>query len=158
MALVIKNRTACGICHRPLQDQDSIVSFPPFIANRCDPLYVFSDGAFHSACLDQSPLATSARQWSARFDERNRPDSRVCVVCSTQIAHPDDYFGTGVLSRDALEPIAKYNFVHIHLSHYSNWSFAADFRETVETFLMSSAWCGPRLEFVPSPRWKETPR
>jgi len=64
MALVIKGKTPCGICGKPLEN--SIVAFPAFL--RFDhELGKFSDAAFHPCCFDNHPRAADASALYARY-------------------------------------------------------------------------------------------
>jgi hypothetical protein len=49
---------ACRIkCQtKVLAKADDIASFPPFVANKRDPLSRFSDAAFHRSCLERGGL------------------------------------------------------------------------------------------------------
>lgn len=153
MSIIVLEQTPCSLCGEPIQRGDETVSFPPFVANRNDPIYRFSDGAFHRRCFVVDPLARAAAQ---RCDDVRRrgggPGSR-CGACGKSIADPDDYFGTGFLTDDAASPVYEFNYLHLHLSHFLEWARARDFRMHMEKFLDSSKWDGPTLKFDPLPMW-----
>ncbi|MEQ8673914.1 MAG: hypothetical protein RLP44_12965 [Aggregatilineales bacterium] len=60
MALVILGATKCSICEKIIYDGDKYQKFAPFIANKDDPLRIFSDAACHDDCFYDHPLAKEA--------------------------------------------------------------------------------------------------
>jgi hypothetical protein len=52
MAIVMPGRSTCPLCGRVLAKDDEIVGTTHFIADKDDPLWPFSDAAFHRACFD----------------------------------------------------------------------------------------------------------
>jgi hypothetical protein len=52
MALVIIGESKCALCGEVLQNQQRIIGFPAFIADRGDPLYRYSDSAMHRSCFE----------------------------------------------------------------------------------------------------------
>jgi hypothetical protein len=153
MALVILGKTVCGICKKTIEGRQDLVSFSPFVANCRDSLYQFSDAAFHRRCFHAHPLAREATCRSKEVRAHGTPGQRRCVVCAQEIIDPDDYFGTGFLIADATNPVFEFNYLHIHRSHFGQWSRAEEFRRRIEGFLSSDAWEGPRLRFDPMPGW-----
>lgn len=153
MALIILGKSLCSICRKPLMEDDEIVSFPPFAANRRDPLHRFSDAAFHRVCFAAEPLAESAIRRSEEVRAAGGPGDRRCVICGEQIKDPDDYFGTGFLTDDPSNPVFEFNYLQLHRSHFPRWDRATEFRRSVETFIASDLWEGPQIKFDPLPRW-----
>jgi hypothetical protein len=154
MALFVLGKTPCQICNRPLMKGDSVVSFSPFVANRRDLLYRFSDAAFHKACFEAEPLAEAAIRRSEDVRTRGGPANRRCAVCEQQINDPDDYFGVGFLTDDPGSLAFEFNYLTLHRSHFFQWERATNFRRAMETFLLLDAWEGPLIRFDPLPRWE----
>lgn len=153
MALFIPGM-ACPLCSQAMRSRDDVVMFSPFVANRGDPLYLFSDGVFHRECFARHALAGAA---SERFEEMRRrtaPGNRKCVVCGEEIASPEDYFGGGHLTDDRKSPLWSFNYVHLHRSHFERWTEAAEFRGLMEELVNSEAWDGPHIIFGPAPVWR----
>jgi len=44
---------ARGLCEMPVTEADELVMLRPFVSDRSDPLYVFSDAAVHASCFAQ---------------------------------------------------------------------------------------------------------
>ncbi|NUQ73299.1 MAG: hypothetical protein HUU21_07070 [Polyangiaceae bacterium] len=153
MALVILGKTLCSICRLPLMMDDKIVSFSPFVANRRDPLFQFSDAAFHQACFARNPLAEAALRRSEEVRVRGAPGSRPCEVCGQQIKDPDEYFGVGFLTDDPASPVFGFNYLQFHRTHFSQWERAREFRRLMEAFLSSDGSEGPFITFDPFPHW-----
>lgn len=153
MALVILEKTPCSTCGKPLMKGQEIVSFSPFVADQRDPLYRFSDAAFHRACFANEPLAEAAIRRSTEVRTRSGPGNRSCIVCDEQIVDPDEYFGVGFLTDDPSSPVFEFNYLQFHRSHFLQWDRAAEFRRLVEEFLSSSASEGPLIKFDPFPQW-----
>lgn len=70
MALVIRGKTQCAICGKTIEQEDSIVMCPHFIADQSDPLWRFSDAAFHQFCFINWELKGS---FVAKFNQVARP-------------------------------------------------------------------------------------
>lgn len=156
MALFIPGML-CALCGQPMVAAADVLILSPFVANRADPLFVFSDAAIHKACFARHPLAREAQRWHDEAARQRMPNERVCAVCGIVIEDPDDYFGTGLLSRDVNSPVARYNFVHLHRSHAEKWSGLHKLREWMDAAQASGAWRGPTLLFDSPPtnavRW-----
>lgn len=72
-----------------------ILTFAPFVADRSDPLFVFSDATVHSACFTRHPLSEQAKKWHDEAARHKQANERVCAACSELILDPDDYSGRG---------------------------------------------------------------
>jgi hypothetical protein len=53
MALVIRGKSTCAVCGEVLQKEDRVVATSHFIGDSKDPLFRFSDAAFHQKCFDR---------------------------------------------------------------------------------------------------------
>lgn len=157
MALVFLGKTLCPICGIVLQKGEELVSFAPFVANRRDPLFRFSDAAFHRRCFEGEPLAEAALRRSEEVARRGAPRHRPCVVCGEEISVPDDHFGVGFLTEDTTSPVFEFNYLHLHRSHFARWERAAEFRRRIEIFQASDDWEGPTVTFDPLPSWVVPP-
>lgn len=51
MAIIIPGKTLCPLCDDVITESDEIVGVPHFIADKNDPLWRYSDAAFHRACF-----------------------------------------------------------------------------------------------------------
>ena len=85
------------------------------------------------------------------FTETDTPG--IAPPSSAEVTEPDDCFGTGFLSGDPGNPVAKFNYIHLHRSHFAQWASAGEFRAALESFLASDEWEGPKIEFDPMPKW-----
>ncbi len=146
MALYIPGMI-CALCGKPMNAGDDITGFSSFVANRKDPLFLFSDGVFHTACFQRHPLSDKAQRRWAETRSRIGPGGRICVVCHQAILNPDDYFTLGHLTDDPASPIYEFNFFQAHRRHLLVWEKYASMRSLVEEFQSSSAWDGPRAAF-----------
>jgi hypothetical protein len=70
MALIILGKTPCPLCGEPINETDEMVGFPAFISNQLDPLFPFSDAAFHADCFLRHPLSAEAEVCYAEMVER----------------------------------------------------------------------------------------
>ena len=140
MAIVIRGKTKCQFCGKPIAEGQEVVSFPNFVANQMDPLRMFSDGAFHAECFYSHPLAQKAQ---SRYDEvltRNGPGNRVCVVCEKEIKDPDEYFTLGHLTEDEAAPAYRYNYVQAHSSCLPEWRELASVIKSIHDLQASETW------------------
>lgn len=138
-------RIPCVHCGKRISDEERVVAFPAFTANKKDPLYLFNDAIFHQECFETHPLAERALLRSQETQERLSPGNRYCIVCEELITDPDDYLTPGHLTDDELSPLFKYNFVQVHRSHLEAWSDWPEFRKLVLEFQASDAWDGPAI-------------
>ena len=51
MALIFTGRTLCALCDKVISSGDEIVGTSAFIADKDDPLWKYSDAAFHKTCF-----------------------------------------------------------------------------------------------------------
>jgi hypothetical protein len=79
MALFIPG-AICPICEKPIGSASEIVMFPPFVANRLEPLFVFSDAVVHADCLAGHPLAAQAMKLREEAGRSSQPRNRVCAT------------------------------------------------------------------------------
>jgi hypothetical protein len=153
MAIFIPGIT-CRLCETPMDQNDDIIMFSPFVSNKLDPLYFFSDGVFHRKCFEMHPLSEKARKYAKRAQDQGLPKNRVCVVCGQTIMDPDDYFFTGYMTSDSANPAFYFNYLQFHARHFDQWDKASEFRRAMEELTHSAQWDGPKLAFVPWPTWK----
>lgn len=143
--------TPCSLCGTPMNSATDVVMFSPFVADRSDPLFVFSDATVHAACFTRHPLSEEARKWHDEAARHIGSDERVCAACGNPIVDPDDYFGTGLLTRDTASSLFEFNFVHLHRSHAGSWKHFDEFRRRIETAHASGSWKGPNIVFGKEP-------
>ncbi len=121
MTLLFDNRTKCGLCGLSLSSGPATFAFPAFLANAEDPLFRFSDAAFHESCLvrdgDGSRAMARYREWR----EKTGPGNRKCAVCGEQILNPDDYYLIDYLCATEDHEVGRFNFTHLHRSHAGAW-------------------------------------
>ena len=148
MAIVIRGKTKCALCGTLLRDGDEVISFPAFVANQLDPLWRFSDAAFHSTCFQEDPLAKRVDRRYEEFRNHVGPGHRMCVVCKREITDPDDYFSVGHLTEDPEHPLYCYNYVQAHRSCLPRWSERSQVAKLIAALKNSGAWGGPALDFL----------
>lgn len=146
MAIIIRGKTKCAGCGELLRDGDEVVSFSPFVSNQLDPLWKFSDAAFHATCFRQEPLAEKARQRHDELRNYTGPGKRRCIICGKEITNPDHYFSMGHLMEDAEHPLSRYNYVQAHRSCLPRWSERSHVVKLIEDLKKSGAWRGPALD------------
>ncbi len=121
MALLVRGKTTCPICGRVIEQGDDAVAFPAFVSNRLDPVFRFSDGAFHRLCVQEDPTGRIALHRSDELMLRLGPGRRSCAVCNEQIRDPDDYLTTGFLTDNTALRASALNYVQLHRSHAHEW-------------------------------------
>jgi hypothetical protein len=122
----------CALCEIPVRSGDEAVMFSAFVADRSDPLFIFSDSVVHASCFARHPLSAEALRWQGETVRRGTPTARICVACGRPILDPDDYFTTGLLSRAPDNPLFEFNFLHLHQSHTESWPRFDEFRRRIE--------------------------
>ena len=133
----------CPICAKQMLSADEVVMFPPFVPNKRDQLYFFSDGVFHQACFDRHPLSEQATKYANEARVQQLLHNRVCVVCRQEITDPEDYFSAGYITKDRASPAYTFNYVQFHKRHFKGWYRASEFRQVITGLIGSEEWDGP---------------
>lgn len=135
--------------------------FSPFLANKRDPLFKFSDASVHTSCVGRDPVGHMAIELQGAVEQHARVTKRVCTVCQQPILNLDEYVGLGVLTSDRRSPLFPFNFLHFHREHIGQWPRYQEFRRLMDTVQSSDAWDGPLLIFTdepqPSFQWSHAP-
>ncbi len=148
MALFVDGMN-CSLCTKPMRKSaDKLIAFGPFIANPADPLFRLSDGIFHDDCARRDFPLDEALRWHDKV-RAIKPADRICVVCGELIRNPDDYFGTGILSRDDSDPLYAFNFIHLHRTHAGGWPRLGAFVESMQEAHATGRWTGADIIFDP---------
>lgn len=145
MALLIYGKTVCSLCGRVIEQNEPTCSFPPFVVNESDPCFVFSDGAFHEACVHKHKHGADALRRIDEWASRVGPGKRKCVVCRLEVVDPDDYLLFEHLSEREGDPLRAFNYTHLHKSCLPRWEIRPRFVELASAALASGFWEGPYL-------------
>lgn len=152
MAFFFAGKSKCAICGRIVVASEEFMLFPAFVMNKLDPMARFNDAIVHCACLEMDDAGAKAVSCRDEALARSSPSARICAVCEKVITEPDDYFGTGYLAPE-FTPIGRFNYIHLHRSHFPKWAYHEDFQSAIEEHVSSIAWEGPVVAFDPLPRW-----
>ncbi len=134
----------CAICAQPVASSNEAVLFPPFCANKADPLYILSDAVIHEACGECDPRVGHVKQ---RLEEAKRKTSdRRCLVCGETITDYEDYVAFGFLIDDHDHPLYRYNYVQFHRMHLSDWNALQSAISHIEELDASEGWMGDSLK------------
>ncbi|MFN0113010.1 MAG: hypothetical protein ACKVZH_29470 [Blastocatellia bacterium] len=146
MAVFIIGKTRCPFCKQTIAEGQEFISFPPFVPNEFDPLWVFNDNVFHIDCFNREPLSSKAELRFQEFKQKVSYDNRVCIICSKQIMDPDDYFTLGHLTENKKEALFKYNYLLAHRSCLAGWTELPVLCQELEQLNQSGVWGGKGLE------------
>lgn len=145
MALLVFGKSICSLCGRVIQQGQRTYSFAAFILNELDPIFRFSDGAFHDHCIRNDQRGMEAIR---RYEERSLstgPGRRICVVCNTEVTSPDDHLFIEHLSAFGDAPLYKFNYLNFHRACLYRWKERESFLESVKVTLASGYWKGGYL-------------
>jgi hypothetical protein len=148
----------CPLCGKPVMSADEAVMFSPFVADRADPLFLFSDSVLHAPCLERHPLSAEASKWHDEAVRHRKVTDQACVACGRPVLDPDEFFAAGLLTRAPDNPLFEFNFVCLHRSHAESWPRFDEFRRRMEAAQAEGGqWRGPMLVFGAAPsrtlRW-----
>jgi endogenous inhibitor of DNA gyrase (YacG/DUF329 family) len=148
----------CPLCGMSVRSAGEAVMFSPFVADRSDRLFVFSDSVVHASCLSRHPLSNDATKWHDEASRKRNMMEQECVACGKPVLDPDDFFSTGLLTREPENPLFGFNFVVLHRSHAETWSRFDEFRRRMDAAQAEGGqWRGPTLVFGTTPsrtmRW-----
>ena len=141
MALVV-NRSKCAICGKELSEAKA-ASLPAFVRNTKDPLYAFSGRVFHADCFAMHPLRERAVAQSAERKAQMARPFFVCVVCGERIQ--SDGCTTNLLTTNPEHPLARFNYLHFHRSHFPEWRERAAFEIAIKEAASDGTWDGAPL-------------
>jgi hypothetical protein len=158
MMAVFFHGMTCPLCGLPVGSLSEAAMFSPFVADRSDPLFLFSDCVVHASCLSRHPLSVEATRWHDEAVRHRKVSDQVCSACGRPVLDPDDYFATGLLARAADNPLFEFNFLYFHRSHADSWPRFDEFRRLMEAAQAEGGqWRGPTLVFGTTPprtlRW-----
>jgi predicted nucleic acid-binding Zn ribbon protein len=145
MALLIRGTTTCPICGKVIEEGEDASLFPHFVLNEKDELYQFSDGAFHSACLEHHPLRNALAATYKAYRAQTGPGHRRCAVCGMEIDNPDEYFGMAYLADPSRDELGDFNFTHLHKSHIGRWREKGRFLALARQAIAAGRWKGEIL-------------
>lgn len=148
MAIIIKGKTKCPLCGNTLEEGQELVAFSPFVSNELDPLWLFSDAAFHSDCLDHHTRSSEAIARHEEMRKKTAPGNRACVVCKAEIEDPDDYFGLGYLVSNPRNPLYQYNYTQAHKSCLPRWHEFSHVYRMLQDLKESGQWKGSSLDDI----------
>ena len=148
MAVLILNQTKCVVCGTPILAGQKSVSFPPFVGNELDPLYLFHDSVAHEECLRQHPLAESAISTVREMQDKTVPNNLLCVACLKPILAPDDYLPFGHLVSDDAHPLFSFNYAQFHRNCLAQWSNHGYVRDLLRSLQRSGKWKGHSLAWL----------
>jgi hypothetical protein len=146
MALLIEGSTTCGICGLLIENGASATLFPAFALNENDRCYPYSDGAFHSKCIQQQQNGDIALRELDNWKAQVGPGKRTCVVCGKQVITPDDYVFIEHMTSDEESPLRRYNYTHLHRHCVPAWVNFIEFTKLASEEIQSGAWGGKYLE------------
>lgn len=147
MAIFITGMT-CKLCGQPMKSDDDIISFPPFVSNSKDVLYLFNDGSFHKVCFESHPLSNKAIERLKLHFENNSASRRICRITNEHIDDPDDFFSLGYLTSDDESELAKWNYAHFKKSAIKNWDKLDIIIDLLEHHQARSEWEHSDLQWI----------
>ena len=68
MPIVQWGKTACGVCGKPVFQDDASVSTPAFL-QQTHPFWRYSDALFHQICFENSPDRAELERLLSRYKE-----------------------------------------------------------------------------------------
>jgi hypothetical protein len=145
MAVFIAGATTCPICNLVVQSGDDVLNFPPLFLNHRHEVFEVTDAVVHRACLMQRPYSAQALEKLETY-ERRRDERKHCKICRKPIDSPDDYFGTGPLSDDPDEPIARFDWFEAHVHCLREWEGTAGLTAALSAASASPDWEGDALQ------------
>lgn len=143
MALLFRGKTRCGICGQVIQLNEPVSAFPSIIGNELDPLYIFHDASFHTACFETHPLSPEMLNRCELLAKAS--SDRVCMVCERQVESPDDFLSTGHFG--GLDS-GEFTYKKFHRSCLKSWKELDNFRCFLLALQSSGKWKGPGIAWL----------
>lgn len=136
----------CPLCGQPINRGDEYIMFGPFVANENDPLWLFSDGVFHAACVHRHPLGTKAVALHEEFVRRGV--DRRCSISGALVTDPNRYLGLGVLTSEVNDPLYRFNFARFDRVALADWPERKTIAAMLGDALASGRMKGKGIEWL----------
>ena len=140
MALLFLDLTKCSICGKVIKDTQKAYSFYPFIQNKKDPFFIFSDASFHLECLQQHPLGLTAISFGEQLIFETRPVNRRCKIDNEIISDYKDYIFFDLLSSNKEDDIYRFNFTTLNRNNLDKWKDRDQFLEVAGKMIREDKW------------------
>jgi len=140
MAILFINQTDCGICNKKITDSDSAFSFPSFIQNTKDRLYIFNDSVFHLNCLNTHPFGMKAIEFAKQYFYSVKLENRKCIIDGKIIENFHDYIFMDLLTSNENEKLYQFNFITLNRNNLHKWEDRNSFINIAEKFIEDEKW------------------
>jgi hypothetical protein len=141
MALFVSG-IKCTLCGKQVIKKDDGISFPAFVVNEADPLYIFNDSVVHKECFSNHPMSNKVTELLNELQNSVGPQKRTCNICNNKITNPDDYIAFGCMSSDDLNPLSSYNFKQYHKSCFVNSEESKNIKRLISQTEEENRWKG----------------
>jgi len=142
MSIIIDGKSHCAVCRKVIRAGERLVAFSAFVLNEKDPLWQFSDEAFHESCFLSQPRAQQAKRCYELLKDECGPERRICRECGGLITNPDDYFCTGYLTDEPSDLLYQFNRVQLHQRCVSRWRGLSPLYSTLRDYQETGRWTG----------------
>lgn len=136
MALIFENQSKCPVCNLVLDNSRPYTMFPPFMGNKKDPMFTFSDNGVHNDCLNKHPFGEMALLYRDKYDEDIR------VLRLKTIEDRKNSIPFGLLTSDSKENLSKFNFLTLSKDDLKNWEQKDEFINVATKFNREGKWEG----------------
>lgn len=141
MALLVRGKTICGLCSKPIGEDDEVFGVPPLIANTLDPVFRYGDRVFHANCIRESADYERLASLIRLYEERS--SGRISFLSGRPITSPDDFLSFPHLGDTP--SLSELSFRVFSKSDLSGWSALPEIVRTLENMNVSGAWGGSVL-------------
>lgn len=138
----------CKICQKPMFAHQKIVSFPPFVSNELDPIWLFNDRSFHSECVDNHAYGQAAQDRLKQAQKLRDDWPPRCFVCNQTITNPDEYFTFGHITDDISDELYSYNYLQCHTGCIRKWPEVRRILLDLEKLNTSGKWNNSALLLI----------
>lgn len=140
MSILLLGKSTCPICGLTINEADRYYSFPAFVSNTNDKLYMFNDSTFHLECLNEHEFGNTAKEYAGLFVNAIKPEERICLITREKITDPKDHIFIPYLTSNKDEYLHRFNFVHLCKSSLANWTLRKSFVEELMRLKDSGTW------------------
>jgi len=142
MAIVFEDHSKCPLCNKILNNAEEYILFPPFIGNKKDPLFIFSDNGVHVKCLNEHPLGKHALLYLEKYDANIQSVKSGISTSGEVISNPANIIAFGLLTSDATEDLFKFNYFILNKANISEWKQRDEFIRIAARFNQEGKWEG----------------
>jgi hypothetical protein len=140
MSILILGKSICPLCKKAINSGDEFYSFPAFVHNIKDPIYIINDTTCHVDCLEKEAIGKKAVALAELFNNSIKPANRRSVINGNIITEFKDHIFIDYLTSDINSFLYRFNFAHIDKKNLLGWKEKEHLIEELKKLSDTNEW------------------